>query len=127
LVSDIEIVAIPLPYKVGLFEEGIASVVNKWEKIRGVLPCEYTRRILPEGIELDLFLVNKENWGYQFMLRTGSGDFNQRVLLTSLKSRGYECDGGYVWLDGEKCETGEEKDLFRMMGIPYIEPEKREV
>ncbi|MES1181962.1 MAG: hypothetical protein ABUL44_04115, partial [Flavobacterium sp.] len=29
-VKDIEIVAIPKPYDTGLFESGIATIVNKW-------------------------------------------------------------------------------------------------
>lgn len=127
MVGDIEIVAIPKPYQVGLFESGIATVLNKWEKVRGDLTGKSTQRILPEGIALDVFLADEDNWGYIFALRTGSGNFNQKTILTSLKSRGYECDGGYIWRDGEKCEVKEETDLFRMMGIPFIEPEKREL
>src|ERR1035437_1907534 len=63
LVGDIEIVAIPKPYLTGMFEDGIATVVNKWEKVRGELPCKYTQRILPEGIALDLFFAQEDNWG----------------------------------------------------------------
>lgn len=33
--NDIEIVAIPRPYNVGLFSSGIATVVNNWEKVKG--------------------------------------------------------------------------------------------
>ena len=62
-VGDIEIVAIPHPYDVGLFASGIATVVEQWPKIRGELPCKYTRRVLPDGIELDLFFATPENWG----------------------------------------------------------------
>lgn len=29
-VKDVELVAIPKPYDVGLFESGIATVVNQW-------------------------------------------------------------------------------------------------
>lgn len=44
-VKDIEIVAIPKPYEIGLFESGIASVVNNWQKVKGELPCKYTQRM----------------------------------------------------------------------------------
>lgn len=37
-VKDIEIVAIPKPYETGLFESGIATVVNKWKPNKGQLP-----------------------------------------------------------------------------------------
>jgi DNA polymerase/3'-5' exonuclease PolX len=62
-VKDIEIVAIPKHYNVGLFESGIAIVVNRWTKIKGELPCKYTQRLLPEGIALDLFFATEQNWG----------------------------------------------------------------
>jgi len=46
-VKDIEIVAIPKPYDVGLFSSGIATVVNQWEFAKGKLPCKYTQRKIP--------------------------------------------------------------------------------
>jgi DNA polymerase/3'-5' exonuclease PolX len=61
-VNDIEIVAIPRPYDIGMFATGIATIVNKWPKIIGELPCKNTRRQLPEGINLDLYLVTEANW-----------------------------------------------------------------
>ena len=35
IAGDIEIVATPKPYQTGLFEDGIASVVNRCEKVKG--------------------------------------------------------------------------------------------
>src|SRR3989344_4737374 len=61
-IGDIEIVAIPKPYSTGLFEDGLASVVNKWPKAKGELKygeTKYTQRILPSGITLDLFLAEE--------------------------------------------------------------------
>ena len=55
-VGDIEIVAIPKDYEIGLFESGIATVINKWPKLKGELPCKNTQRMLPEGIKLDLLV-----------------------------------------------------------------------
>ena len=82
-VGDIEIVAIPKPYSIGLFESGIASIVNKWKTVKGELPCKYSQRILPEGIKLDLFLPEEENWGLIFALRTGSADYSHKVLANA--------------------------------------------
>ena len=47
--SDIEIVVLPKPYDVGLFESGIAAVVSRWPKVKGELEpgCRYTQRIVP--------------------------------------------------------------------------------
>lgn len=124
-VGDIEIVAIPKPYDVGLFESGIATVVNQWEKVKGELPCKYTQRILPEGIKLDLFFAERDNWGNIFAIRTGSADFSYRVLATEWVSQGYQSKNGYLHKAGQRIALPEEEDLFKLLGIPYMEPEKR--
>ena len=129
-VKDIEIVAIPKPYSIGLFESGIASVVNRWEKVKGDMMYEktkYTQRILPEGIKLDLFLVEEGNWGSQLAIRTGSADYSRYVLAREWMRNGFKSEGGYLYRDGEKYEVREEKDLFRMIGVAFVKPEKRNV
>lgn len=124
-VKDIELVAIPKPYDVGLFENGIATVVNQWKKVKGELPCKYTQRILPDGITLDLFFANQENWGLIYALRTGSADYSHKVLATGWVKLGYNSEGGQLSINGKEINIPEEKDLFKLIGIPYIEPEFR--
>ncbi|WP_298266060.1 hypothetical protein [uncultured Lutibacter sp.] len=124
-VGDIEIVAIPKPYDVGLFESGIATVVKKWEKVKGELPCKYTQRILPEGIKLDLFFAERDNWGNIFALRTGSASYSHLELASRWRSMGYNSEGGYLFRDGERIAVGEEEDLFKLLHMPYVPPEKR--
>lgn len=125
-VGDIEIVAIPLPYNTGLFEDGLASVVNKWEKVKGELPCKYTQRVLPEGIKLDLFFAEESNWGLIFAIRTGSADFSHKVLASGWVRQGFNSDAGYLFRGGIKYDVREEQDLFRLLGLSYIEPENRD-
>jgi len=126
-VKDIEIVAIPKPYDIGLFESGIATVVNQWPKVRGELPCKYTQRILPEGIALDLFFADKENWGLIYAMRTGSADYSHKVLGNAWVKRGYKSIGGYLCSNGKRIAVPEEKDLFTLIGVNYVEPEKRNI
>lgn len=124
-VGDIELVVIPKPFETGLFQTGIANVVNQWQKVKGELPCKYTQRILPSGIKLDLFIAEEGNWGSVFAIRTGSADYSHKVLANGWVRQGFKSDGGYLFRDGEKYEIREEKDLFRLIGIPYVEPEYR--
>lgn len=93
-VGDIEIVAIPKPYDIGLFESGITPVVNQWEKVKGELPCKYTQRILPEGIKLDLFFAEPDNWGLIYAIRTGNADNSPTMLASEWVSQGYKSQGG---------------------------------
>lgn len=135
IVGDIEIVAIPKPYETGLFENGIALVVNEWEKVKGELDygvCKYTQRILPEaitgnvdGFKLDLFFAEEGNWGSIFAIRTGSSEYSHKVLANGWVKRGYKSEGGYLHQAGKVYEVREEKDLFSRIGIPYVEPEFR--
>jgi len=128
IIGDIEIVAIPKPYQTGLFEDGIASVVNKWQKVKGDLvygQTKYTQRILPDGIKLDLFFAEPENWGLIFAIRTGSADFSHKVLASGWVKNGYKSQDGYLWHGRDKYNCREEIDLFNRIGIPYIEPRER--
>lgn len=128
-VKDIEIVAIPKPFEVGLFESGIATIVNKWEKVKGELPCKYTQRILPEGIKLDLFFAEPGNWGLILAIRTGSADYSHKVLATEWVKRGYHSMDGYLFHGANEkvYEVREEIDLFNRLGLKYVEPELRNV
>jgi DNA polymerase/3'-5' exonuclease PolX len=127
-VKDIEIVAIPKPYETGLFESGIAAVVNQWEKVKGTLDyerCRYTQRILPNGIKLDLFFANKENWGLILAIRTGSAEYSYKVLATTWVKFGYRSEAGKLMQGNRVIPIPEETDLFELLKIPYTEPKNR--
>jgi len=118
-VGDIELVAIPKDI------EGFANEVNKLEKVKGEPTGKYTQRILPEGINLDLFIANERNWGLIFAIRTGSADFSHKVLATGWVKKGYHSVNGMLIKDGKEVEVREERDLFDLIGIPYMGPELR--
>lgn len=130
-VKDIEIVAIPKPYETGLFADGIAKIVNEWPKTKGELDyhkCKYTQRILPwGGIKLDLFFATEENWGLIYAIRTGSAEFSHKVLATGWVKEGFESKNGMLTRMGVTYFVREEKDLFDLIKVPYVEPEQREL
>ena len=127
-VGDIEIVAIPKPYEVGLFESGIATVVNQWPKVKGELPCKYTQRVLPEGIKLDLFFARDENWGLIFAIRTGSADYSHKVLASRWAQLGYESRDGMLHNpQGHPIPIYSEAQLFSLLGLTHVPPFEREV
>lgn len=131
-VGDIEIVCIPKPYEVGLFSSGVGAVLSKYQKVKGELgpKCKYTQRILymPDGspIKADIFFVTPENWAVQILIRTGSADFSAR--MASIWSRkGYESIGGMLYANGrgEPVPFEEERDVFKFLGVDWVEPRDR--
>lgn len=129
-VKDIEIVCIPKLYDTGLFESGLASVVNKWEKVKGEMEygkCKYTQRILPEGIKLDLFFAEVENWGNIFLIRTGDWEFSKKIMGTRLPQNGYRQVEGYLKHKEKIIPCYEEEELFKRAGLRFIEPKNRNI
>jgi DNA polymerase/3'-5' exonuclease PolX len=120
-VKDIEVVCIVVPERLNDF----AQVVNQWKKIKGEPTGRYTQRLLPEGINLDLFIARPENWGLIFALRTGSANFSYRILATGWVKLGYKSVNGMLTKDGQQIPVREEEDLFELLDIPYIDPNQR--
>ena len=119
-VKDIEIVCIPSDIK------RFTDVVNSWGKVKGEPTGKYTQRILPSGIKLDLFMANERNWGLIYAIRTGSAEFSHKVLARGWVKAGYKSINGMLTKNGKEIECREEEDLFKLIDIPYIEPQKRE-
>ena len=131
--KDIELVAIPKKTTEpdGFFDvrkvvhPRFCLLVNQLEKVKGEPTGRYTQRRTPEGITLDHFMAEPENWGYIFAIRTGSRDFSYKVLASTWKRRGFKGKKGFLTLDGERVVVREEPELFRLLGLTYVEPHRR--
>jgi DNA polymerase/3'-5' exonuclease PolX len=135
-VGDIELVAIPV------FEFDMFGNVSEEHQLDGVCWEEFGKVIknghkykqieLKDGINLDLFIVTPPaQWGVVFTIRTGSAEFSHR-LVTPRKFGGmmpsnYKVQGGAIWSNNHIIETPEESDVFDLIGVPFIAPEKRTV
>jgi DNA polymerase/3'-5' exonuclease PolX len=131
VVKDIELVAIPRQLPSGLFgDENIVDpdfcrVVERWPAIKGRPTDKYTQRRLPEGIVLDLFMANADNWGAILLIRTGDRDFSAHMIGSVLPRQGYRQKDGYVWKHGVKVPVPEEIEVFRLAGMDFVEPSQR--
>jgi DNA polymerase/3'-5' exonuclease PolX len=103
------------------------ATVNQWPQVKGEPTGRYTQRRLPGGIALDLFIANPDNWGWILCLRTGSSDFNQKMLLHAMHQQEYTSDQGTLQREGQAIPTPEETDVFRLLKLPWAEPWAREV
>lgn len=132
-VGDIEIVVIPRRVPAGLFgddrvtDPAFCAVVNQWPAVKGRPEGKYTQRRLPEGINLDLFMAEDENFGHVLAIRTGSKDFSHHVLAAGWVKAGYTSYQGHLHRQGVRVPVREEADLFALIGVPWVAPEAREV
>jgi DNA polymerase/3'-5' exonuclease PolX len=81
--------------------------------------------MLPDAIALDLFFATAENWGLIYAIRTGSADYSHRVLACGWVRNGYKSAFGMLTRDGVAVPVREERDLFRLAGVPWVDPEAR--
>ena len=137
-VNDIEIVAIPKP-DVNLFGEKFYSPSDIYKALGDDLPDPppfekkgvYYARFKFFGINTDLFITTPEKWGCIYLIRTGSADFARRLMTK--KWQGGVCPDDLYFQDGrlwsteqsDPLDTPEEEDVFRFLGIPWAEPERR--
>lgn len=120
------------------------SAVNALGSIKKGKPAfgRYVQIWLPEGIQLDLFIPQAHDYYRQFAIRTGSADFTKQHIANRWVMKGWrgtedglrlekECtyQGGKWHCDLENptlppaWET--EEEFFKWLGVPYVQPERR--
>ncbi len=130
-VGDIEIVAMPKPF-IDLFgnRSGYHDLTLPVRSIKN--GQRYKQFSLPEGINLDLFIVlPPAQWGVIFALRTGGAEFSHK--LVSHPPFGY-LPQGYLVQDGavHRADTGEiiptpeEADFLALCGVADKQPWERD-
>lgn len=128
-VADIEIVAVPrFAPSPDLFGGGTPRNLL-WEAVDS-LKIVYERegdryrRFGWRGVPVDLFTCWKGNWGWIYLIRTGSADFSHH-MAGRLNAAGYTSVRGWVTKMGATIETPEEEDVFRLAGEQFVPPERR--
>jgi DNA polymerase (family 10) len=139
-VKDIEIVAIPvIEYTPDLFGNPShpfnllnhlllqgEGTLYRFIKNGG----RYKQIALPEGINLDLFIVlPPAQWGVIFTIRTGPSHYS-KWLMTKKKYGGampshMRVKDGALWTNDTVIDTQEEEDFFKSIGLDWIAPEAR--
>ena len=79
---------------------------------------------LPSGLAIDLRLVTAEQFPFALHYFTGNVAHNVRIRQRAI-DRGYSLNE-YELSGAEHPPIKSEEDLFRVLGLPYIEPELRE-
>jgi DNA polymerase/3'-5' exonuclease PolX len=139
-VGDLEIVAIPKVVPGGLWGTEVQNAL--WTHLHTSEAYRFLKGDRPDArmhqlnlaahaeVQLDLFLAQSDNWGWIYLLRTGSADFSQRILTLWKKRHGLwrepgSVDGRLVTRGGHPVATPEEEPIFAMLGMPFVAPEQR--
>lgn len=88
------------------------------------------QRLKWEGIPCDLFAcIPPASWGVLQLIRTGSADFNKRIMSSKavggLMPYGMRCVDGQLLDRGKPLDIPFEEHFFAAIGLPYIAPEDR--
>lgn len=140
-VKDIEIVAEPIMEpELDLFgvvqqmRVPIMGLLDSYEQdgtiTRGKRGEKYQQIGLPEGINLDLFLVTPPaQWGVIFTIRTGPADFSQWLVTQRNKGGCLPSDlrvaHGAVWRGEHIVPMPDEIDFLDLVGVGWINPSQR--
>lgn len=78
-----------------------------------------------EGIQVDCRVVERDSFGAALVYFTGSKNFNIKIRQLAIKA-GLKVNEYGVFRGEERIAAKTEEDVFRVLGLPYIEPELRE-
>lgn len=141
-INDIELVAIPSIVPVepveNLFGEvsnpgetqrdpGFVEVVKRYAEtiVKGEpATAKYIQFLTRTGVKVDLFTAHRDNWGYIFAIRTGSAEFSKGLAHRWVK-QGYNGEDGMLMKFGKAIPVREERDLFALLHLPYVQPSER--
>lgn len=79
------------------------------------------------AIQIDLFTCSRDNWGWIYLVRTGSATFSHHIA-SRLNASGYTSTDG--WICGgqgsmDRIETPREEDVFALARETYRPPGER--
>jgi DNA polymerase/3'-5' exonuclease PolX len=111
--------------------EGFCEAVETLYRIKGEPAGKYTQRLAwhpaTGPIKVDIFMVTRDSWGLQFMIRTGSAEFSRRMAI-QWSHMGLKSVGGILYdAEGKDYPLREEEDVFGFLGVDWVEPQEREV
>lgn len=101
--------------------------ISRLAPVKRVLALGHTKAtLLVEGpVQLDVRAVERACYGAALAYFTGSKDHNVR-LRAMAKERGWKLSEYGIFEGSRRIGGAEEKDIYRLLGLPFIPPELRE-
>lgn len=109
--------------------EIILNTFTKLKDIQKILGKGTTKAtiILKSGIQADLRVLPPKSWGAGLLYFTGNKNYNIRLRKLAIK-QGYKLNeyGLFDKNTGKMIAGKTENEIYKKLGLKYIEPEKRE-
>lgn len=143
-VGDVEIVYVPtwLEKQVGLFPgevEPIDQAARVIEELRELDiirprlmqanqtfwgPKNKLAEHVPTGIPVDLFATAEDCWWNYVVCRTGGQISNQQIASAAIQKgwKWHPYRDGFTDQSGRVVKVTSERDVFELVGLPYLEP-----
>ncbi len=107
--------------------EGISTHFANLPEVAEILLSGETKTSvrLTSGIEADLRVVSPDQFPFALMYFTGSKEHNVRMRAIA-KRRGFKLNEYGLFTDDGSMKLATEHEIYRALGLDYIEPELRE-
>lgn len=105
----------------------VISLFLQYPEIDKILARGETRCtvFLHSGMQVDIRVVAKESYGAALHYFTGSKAHNIGIRKMGVRL-GLKINEYGIWKEGSRIAGEREEDVFRVVGLPFIEPELRE-
>ena len=109
--------------------EIVMNFFTKMSDVKNILASGETKSsvVLKNGIQIDLRIVPRSSYGSALQYFIGSKEHNIKLRQIALK-KGYKLNeyGLFRKKDNKKVAGYRQEDIYRKLGLSYIEPEMRE-
>ena len=119
-VRDIDIVIELKPQNLDKLKDYVSKLGEL--KLKG---DKLIRVIMKDNIQIDIYIGNKENYEPLLLIRTGSKEHNVKLTTRAISMNMKLTANGLIDTKTGKIIATSEKDVFKVLKMNYLEPEKR--
>jgi DNA polymerase (family 10) len=128
-VKDIDIVLIPQDW---MWNTIIQTLKTNWQAEVIEAGQELARLKFPTGatsepVQVDIYRARPETWGVLLLIRTGSIEHNIKLCSRARAMNMMLSAKKGVIKNGKVIASRTEEEIFKALGMDFVEPEKREV
>jgi DNA polymerase (family 10) len=85
------------------------------------------KRFQYRGASVDIYIATEDTFPMLLLVRTGSAAFNRDLAMRAkAKLLHFAADGRGILKDGQRVAWRSEEEILGALGLPYIEPSRRE-